>query len=158
MKTFKEFINEEQFLAEMSLVLDNIKPNLAIWVENPTGYNNQYFKLYNSYSNVKADKVARISLLNAKYLNHRNEDGKENWILNNKEKKELIKILKDESEYENNITNWELTILTYNRDNFHISMGKYVTNNMSKEEYENIVSKTKGALSLNLPMPDYMRL
>ena len=168
---FKEFCEkfykkEPQFLTEMSKAVTNYNPNMSIWVESPQkGRDVRYFKLYNSNIVSKATKVARISFKKVNYLDHVNSDGKDEWILNNKEKRELIDILTAKSAF-NNITNWKMVILVYNDDNFGIDRNLLLTNKMTKSEYEEIVKDinkdTKDerykALSLDLPIPDYMKL
>lgn len=159
MKTFKEFLNEnKESLYEMSLAFTDSLNKLAIWVENPTGYNNQYFKLYNNDSYVKSTKVARISMLKPNYLVHKNDDGKENWILNNKEKRKLINLLHSKNEEYVTLSNWQVIIATYNRDNFHIPFINLITKNITFDDYNEKVKTIKGAISLDRPMPDYMKL
>lgn len=159
MKTFKEFLNEtKESLYEMSLAFTDSLNKLAIWVENLTGYNNQYFKLYNNDSYVKATKVARISMLKPNYLVHKNDDGKENWILNNKEKRKLINLLHSKNEEYVILSNWQVIIATYNRDNFHIPFVNLVMRNITFDDYNEKIKTIKGAIPLNQPMPDYMKL
>lgn len=159
MKTFKEFLNEtKESLYEMSLAFTDSLNKLAIWVENLTGYNNQYFKLYNNDSYVKATKVARISMLKPNYLVHKNDDGKENWILNNKEKRKLINLLHSKNEEYVILSNWQVIIATYNRDNFHIPFINLVMRNITFDDYNEKIKTIKGAIPLNQPMPDYMKL
>lgn len=159
MKTFKEFLIEnKESLYEMSLAFTDSLNKLAIWIENPTGYNNQYFKLYNNDSYVKATKVARISMLKPNYLVHKNDDGKENWILNNKEKRKLINLLHSKNEEYVILSNWQVIIATYNRDNFHIPFVNLVMRNITFDDYNEKVKATKGAIPLDQPMPDYMKL
>ena len=159
MKTFKQFLKEnKESLCEMSRVFSNVNPYLTLWVENPTGYNNQYFKLYNSNLISKATKVARISMLKPNYLIHKNDDGKENWILNNKEKKDLVNLLKKPMKIYSFITNWQYMILVYNRDNFDIDELDLLSGEISIKEYNDNVKFIENALPLDLKIPDYMKL
>lgn len=154
MKSFKEFLNEnKEPLYEMSKAFGLDKPRSTVWVENPNNWNNKYFKLYNNTSILKATKVARISMLNPIYLEHVDELGKEDWKLQKRDIKKLAKELDDPSSYDN-ITKWELLIMTYNNDNFNIDPADLQTGKMTKDEYEKIVKK-KGAISLKLPRPKY---
>ena len=159
MKTFKQFLNEnKEPLCEMSRVFSNVNPYLTLWVENPTRYNNQYFKLYNSNIISKATKVARISMLKPNYLIHKNDDGKENWILNNKEKRKLVNLLHSKNEEYDILSNWQVIIATYNRDNFHIPFVNLIMKNITFDDYNEKVKTIKGAISLDQSMPDYMKL
>ena len=157
MKSFKEFLRKSDLILEMTKVISNKNPNYSIWIENPSGFNNKYFKLYNSTIIGKADKVAKISLKGPNYLNHKNNDGKKNWILNMDEKLDLMKILKSKTENPNfNI--WQYMILKYNNDNFDINEKDLMENKISVNEYEKIIKNTEGSLSINLPLSDYTKL
>ena len=158
MKTFKEFLRESDLILEMTKVISNKNPNYSIWIENPSGFNNKYFKLYNNDSYIKSTKVARISMLKPNYLVHKNDDGKENWILNNKEKRKLVNLLHSKNEEYGILSNWQVIIATYNRDNFHIPFINLVMRNITFDDYNEKVKTIKGAILLNQPMPDYMKL
>ena len=159
---FREFCEkfyrkESRFLTEMSMVIIDNNKKRSIWVENPTHYDNRYFKIFNNDSVSKATKVARISMINPRYMTHRNDDGKENWILTLSEKRYLINILNQKIKINPNITNWQRIILTYNRDSFQIDPDNLITNEMTKEEYNRLATK-KNAISLDLSILDYMKL
>lgn len=157
MKTFREFLTESKdsnVLFEMSKAFDIDSPKGTIWVENPTGYNNKYFKIYNNPSISKATKVARISMLNPSYLKHSDNLGKNNWILSKNQIKNLVMKLDSNSGYDN-ITNWELLILIYNNDNYNISPISLQTGKITKDEYELLVKKHKNAMSIFSVRPKY---
>lgn len=138
-------------LQEMSIAWNDRKANKCVWVENPTGHNNKYFKYVNSFSYLKGDKMARISMLSANYLDHKNMQGKKPWKLTNKEKKELVDLMNMPSRENSNLTNWQLTICQYNLDNFGIYKDETITGNIDKQEFPK-------ALDINMPMPNYLEL
>lgn len=139
-------------LNEMSMAWTSKQNNRCVWVENPSGHNNKYFKYLDGITYGKAEKVARISLLKPEYINHNNIDGKQDWILNNKEKKELVMLM---NAYNNlyrdyNCTNWQATLITYNRDNFGLEHYETI-NGFDEQEYPD-------AFNINTIMPNYMLL
>ena len=52
-----------------------------------------YFKFFNHKSFNSATKVARITFLNPSYIHHKDPYGKQEWELNNEERKDLNEIL-----------------------------------------------------------------
>lgn len=160
MKTFLEYVDEktsciQENINEMStIVLD--KKNLMLIQVNPDRGRQglEYFKIYNSFSESKADKIARISFKEPKYVIHHNNHGKNLWTLNTKEKKSLMLLLQKKSDMldtEGNIlTNWEKSIVQFNLEK-----------GLPKEDTEeNFVSNQKFPkyLPIDLPMPDYEKL
>lgn len=143
-------INEDH-INEMSMAWHSKQNNRCVWVENPTGYNNKYFKYLNGATYQKADKVARISLLKPEYLKHKDFDGKKLWILNSKEKKELVTLMNKPNKKYLNCTNWQATLITYNEDNFGIDFDDTINSTFSIDEYPD-------AFDINTPMPDYTKL
>lgn len=55
--------------------------------------NDPYFKIYDADSFNSAKRIARISLKDPHYIYHKNNRGKEQWILNASERKTLITAL-----------------------------------------------------------------
>lgn len=170
MKTFKQFLKEsEQLLYEMSNAATDLKNGREIWVENPTSYNNKYFKYTNNINYNNATKIARISMLDPKYLNnHTNPKGVSNWYLNVVEKKELVEFLKNDKDAFG-FNAWQRIILTYNNDNCHILKDKLQAKLITIDEYNNLVDeynkklnsnnlRINGAIRLDQPMPDYTKL
>ena len=143
---------EELFsITEMSMAWRSIQNNRCVWVENPTGYNNKYFKYLNGPSYKKASKVARISLMSPTYLNHKNADGKDNWILTTKEKKELVTLMQENNKTYPTLTNWQVTLLTYNWDNFELDVENIINRTYDKQKFPNVID-------IDTPMPDYTKL
>lgn len=58
-----------------------------------TGVGGAYFKWVNNISFNKTDKIARIRFDKPEYVTHKNKDGKQNAILNSKQKKQLMTLL-----------------------------------------------------------------
>lgn len=150
-KQLNEELDEALQLNEMSMAWVDKKTNKCCWVENANTHNNEYFKYFDSFSYRKADAVARISLKEPKYLDHKNFDGKNNWKLNNKEKKELIELMNEPSKVHEGLSNWQTTLVQYNFDNFWISPLETINNTFDKEKYPK-------AFTLDTPMPNYMEL
>lgn len=142
---------EKLNLQEMSIAWNDEKANKCCWVENPTGYNNKYFKYVNSFSYRKGNQMARISMLSPNYLDHKNMGGKKPWKLTVDEKKELIQLMNQANEDFPEHTNWEMTICQYNLDNFGISRKTTLSGNIDKKKYPK-------ALDITLPMPNYLEL
>lgn len=141
----------EMILDEMSMAWNSKQNNRCVWIENPSGHNNKYFKYLDGLTFGQAKRCARISLLKPEYLNHSNYGNKENWILNNKEKKELINLMNQPNKKYQGCTNWQATLITYNEDNFGIDFDETINNSFDKEKYPN-------AFNINYRMPNYMDL
>lgn len=135
---------------EMSMAWTERLDKRCCWVENPTGYANKYFKYLDGITYNKAERVARISMLRPEYLNHKDPDGKVNWVLNSKDKKLLVVLMNKKSRTFPNLTNWQLTLITYNQDNFGLYPDETI-NGFNKEEYPN-------AFDIDTPMPNYLEL
>lgn len=118
---------------------------------NPNRIGDEYFKLFNSSSVRTATKVARISFKAAKYIHHTNSDGKDDWILNSKEKKYLVKALQKQAKMPYaQYTNWQKAILLFNEEK-HLDQEKTLKNLLPKPKYPKY-------LPFNLEMPDYTKL
>lgn len=154
-KTFKEVTDQiEQILEpmyEMSMAWNSKQNNRCVWVENPSGFENKYFKYLNGITYGQADKCARISMVEPKYVNHKDYGGKSNWVLNNKERKELVTLMNQPNKKYSGCTNWQATLITYNEDNFGIDFDETINGTFDKEKYPN-------AFDINTPMPNYMEL
>ena len=135
---------------EMSMAWYSQTHKRCCWVENPSGYNNKYFKYYNGAIYGKADRCARISMIEPKYEQHRPYKGKQNWTLTEKEKRELCQLMEEHNK-KYNCTNWQATLITYNEDNFGIDYEATLNSTFSKEEFPE-------AFDINTPMPDYTKL
>ena len=142
---------EKLELNEMSIAWNDREADRCVWVENPTGYNNKYFKYVNSFLYSKGKQLARISMLHPKYLKHTNMGGKKPWVLSEKEKRELVDLMNKPSRENPNITNWQMTICQYNLDNFGIYRDETISGNYDKEKYPK-------AMDINTPMPNYLQL
>ncbi len=162
-ETILEILDEELYpvyLEEMSTITtDRVDGGMCI-VVNRSEFRkgNPYFKVVNHNSFDKATKIARISFLDLKYIIHKNTDGKENWILNIKEKKQLVKLFNQKSTniFRNGkrMSNWEKAIAQYNLENRLIGDVEEAEDKKLKDtrDFET------DPLPIDLPMPDYMKL
>ena len=118
---------------------------------------NEYFKVISGGKGYRsAQKLARISFWQAKYIEGHTNYGKDKWVLNAKEKKALVKSLKAKSDMvsadgRSRYTNWQKAIVEFN-------LGK----NFYKEDTEANLLGTdtynSKYLPFNLPMPNYLEL
>lgn len=112
----------------------------------------EYFKVYNSHSYKKAEKVARIKFKEPLYIDHNNEDGKENWCLKSRDRKKLIRFLSSKNNDNPSMTNWQVAIILFNQ-----SLGKRLIR-VNKKSKSNKISEYPEKLPTELKMPDYSRL
>lgn len=139
----------EEILLEFATVYTGEDIPLKIIVsvdENRIG--NPYFKVFNANDFKKATKMARISFLEPKYVIHSMNYGKENWVLNSKEKKLLINALTSLADI--NCTVWQSAVIDYNREH---GVSIFKQRQMTKEQLIE-----KHLLPLDLEMPDYTKL
>lgn len=132
---------------------------VCAWVENPTPRDNRYFKYYNSEYNSTATKVARIRIDKPEYVGgtHKERNLKK-WILSNKEKQYLMKILTTPSNDYPGYTKWQDILITYNRDNFHLKAEDTINGNLDKGTRNPTLPKHVVPFNINTPMPDYLQL
>ena len=158
----RKLIEEIEQLNEMSMAWEEHlsgKNSVCAWVEGPLRVDNQYIKYYNNEYYQDATKVARIRIDRAEYVGGENsEHGIKRWILNEKDKRIFVELLKKPCKRNPKYTNWENIILTYNADNFHIY--EPITGDM--EKYANRKSPTMPKhlrpFPIDYPMPDYTKL
>ena len=161
MKTFKQFLKESKQLKEEYLVEEYLEEMATVYIDRENNYLYQvnpdrsrkgleYFKLYDSVNWPKAKQVARISFREPKYIIHRNTDGKENWFLNSKQKKALVKALTMKSIKYQGYNNYQTAIIDFNLE-------KGLEPDKTKENLVNDL-KYPVYLPIDLPIPDYMKL
>lgn len=152
--------NKQQFY-EMSKAFSykDKRIDVCVWVENPMSVDNMYMKYYNSSLYTLATKVARIRLDKPEYVggNHRERNLKK-WILTEKEKKELIELLKQPSDKYQGYSKWHDVIITYNDDNFNLSFSQTVNAEFEKAQRDPKMPNHLVPLPIDLPMPDYTQL
>ena len=136
---------------EMSMAWVDVRAKRCVWVENPNTHENDYFKYLNNFSYKKANAVACLSMKAPIYLNNVYKDGKDTWVLTNKEKKELVDLMNSPSEARKGFTNWQATIIQYNFDNFYIQPEESANGTFNKKKFPN-------AYDINTPMPNYLEL
>ena len=157
-----EEINEQiEPMNEMSMAFHYKDRHIAVcaWVENPMIVDNRYFKYYNSQFYDTATKVARIRMNKADYVGgiHK-EKGLEKWNLTHREKQYLVKILSSPSEDHKGFNRWQDVIITYNRDNFHLSAEDTIKGKFDKAQCSPNMPKHIKPFPIDYPMPDYLQL
>lgn len=157
-ETILEILDEKLYpvcLDEMATIIADTKDGgMCIVVNaNETREGTPYFKVVNHSSFVKATKIARISFLRPEYIIHKNRDGKENWVLNSKEKKHLIDLLHRKSDVLD-YSIWQYTIAQYNMENGHTKRLK----DTSEIKMSDVKNFETDPLPKKLPIPDYMKL
>ena len=144
----------EEFLDEMATIYKSVEYGIGASV-NPDSKRsgNAYFKFYNNAEFLKATKIIRILFKKPDYAVRR--DGKQLWKLNSKEKKLLIKILKQESVRYDGYTNWDIAKYDWNCEYLEeqLNMKKYFNG-----EYEDTYSNNPGYVPFDLKMPDYTKI
>lgn len=111
----------------MANVYNNRTLNISIQVNpDPLHAGLPYFKVYDSFSYAKAQRVARISMEVPAYIYHTNVDGKSDWVLNAKERKLLDKILASKSTEHPGLTVWQDVIVSYNREKFNLDFATVI--------------------------------
>lgn len=162
MKNAKQLLEEFNGIIdiyEMASVASSENTFLAVNPDSSRGwYNEEYFKVYDAQNARKAQHIARIKFRTAEYTVHSNADGKETFKLNNKQKKELIKLLKSDSKKETGLTVWQYAILQFNLEAFEDANRDYCLNLTMKKQSEMKDQPEKYWLPIDLPMPDYMKL
>lgn len=161
MKELTNKLNKLVAINEMSMAFHYKDRHVEVcaWVENPTPRDNRYFKYYNSEYNSAATKVARIRIDKPEYVggNHKERNLKI-WNLSNKEKQYLIHILSTPSDDYVGYTKWHDILITYNRDNFHISAKDTIQGNIHKGTRNPTLPSHIVPFSIDTPMPDYTKL
>lgn len=151
-------------LTAMSNVYYSRKDKITIQI-NPDKYRKglPYFKVYNHYSYTIASKVARIYFYKPEYIIHRNSDGKENWILNSKERRVLMNCLQLKP-IRSIYTVWQQLIIAFNNEKFGVPEDDTIA--ITKENlisykqalaYEGYTDLTD-LLPFDLSMPNYLLL
>lgn len=119
-----------------------------------------YFRFYDSPRYSIEAKVARISFIEPVYENHP-DGGNEQFKLNNKQKKILIKYMNSPAKgLYVGFTNWQKSIILFNSEAVDAEFNWSIVTKEYKEENKAKFSKGKwkNALPIDLDMPDYMLL
>ena len=155
-KVIAEIIQERAedggLLVEMANVLVDQEQNVSIQINLREGLNTTYFNFYNHQDYERADKVCRISFYGPDYIEHRNLDGKKNWVLNASERKTLIKCLTEVDE-DSGRSCWQELIIAFNREKPGDPLSAKET---KKNTMENRIHPNH--LPIDLPMPNYREL
>lgn len=143
---FKEFLLESEMLNEMATCYSDNETSIRV---NPVDSGNLvYFKYCNTQGYNSSTAIARISLLNAEYINNHN-DGHTVLVLSNKAKKKLNDKLSEQSKKYVGYTVFQAIIIDYNIEKF----GIYLDDTKKIMKYEH-----NKPLPLNLTQPDYRNL
>lgn len=82
-----------------------------------------YFKVYDHDKIRSSKRVARLHFKDSGMEYHNDPLGKQPWILNSKDKKNIINLLKQPNEEHDGLTNWQILCYRWNRDNKLLPMG-----------------------------------
>lgn len=149
---------EEKILMEMSRVANVREMDASIWVHPSSNRSGPYFKVYNSLSQTKATKCARIRFDIPKYEIHK-ATSKGSWELNTSEIKELMQFFNTKYngfEY----TNWDRCKWIWN-DEIYSNMGVMLESFdyfSGKCDIDMDREKNKNYLRLDFGMPNYLEL
>lgn len=152
--------NKQQFY-EMSKAFSykDKRIDVCVWVENPMAVDNMYFKYYDCSLYTMAKKVARIRLDKAVYVGGNHKEGnKKKWILSDREKAELVELLKSPSDRYNGLSRWQEVIITYNDDNFNLNYMQTINGEFDKAQRDPKMPKHLVPLPIDYPMPDYTKI
>lgn len=155
----KERLNKSyaEPIESMATIYIRRNPNYFVQV-NPdhNRLGNEYFKVYGEGSTwYSAKKMNRISFWKPEYVEH-SYGGKEPWFLNTKEKRTLIKHLKEKSGVLSADGSFEYTHWQYMIVQFNLELG--FTEGETEANLLNTPAYNKRYLPFNLPMPDYLEL
>ena len=141
-------------ISEAATVLSDRDVNVMLEVNpDPDHMELSYFKLYNSCRKCTATKVAKISFFRLEYVCPARSERfgpKEAWVLNDAQKRTLIRLLKGSSRFLVGFTVWEALIIVFNWE-----LGA-----RPDETKDNCLPhpKNPAILPFNLRMPDYTKL
>ena len=161
-KKLNKKLKETIQLYEMSMAWEEHlkgKNSVCAWVEGPLKVDNRYIKYYNNEFYIEADKVARIRIDKPEYVGgtHKELD-KQSWILSEEEKRIFVELLNKPSKKDSNYTNWQIILLTYNRDNFHIYEPIKGDMTVYKDKKSPSMPEYLLPFPIDYPMPNYMEL
>lgn len=159
-EAFAKIFNKQQFY-EMSKAFSykDRRIDVCVWVENPMGVDNMYFKYYDCSLYTMANKVARIRLDKPKYVGGNHKEGtKKKWVLSERDKKELVELLKSPSDEHEGLTKWQDVIITYNDDNFNLKAKQTINGELDKAQRDPKMPSHLVPLPIDLPMPNYLEL
>lgn len=155
----EEFEAMELYEMSMAFHYRNRRIDVCAWVENPMVVDNRYFKYYNSATINSATKVARIRIDKPQYVGGiYKERNLQKWVLTKKEVKELYNLLQTPSDDYDGLTKWQDILVTYNRDNFLLSVKDSIAGNFEKVQKDPKMPKYIEPFTINYPMPNYLEL
>ena len=106
---------DEPFVEMATIAIDE-KLNINVGPETDR-LSIAYFKVLNAESFRKATKVARLHFKDSGMEYHTDRSGKQPWILNSKEIKKIVKLLKEPNDSHDGYTNWQIACYQWNLEN-----------------------------------------
>ena len=104
-----------EYIEAMATIGSHVSPNFTIAVNPDSNRSGDcYFKYFDRESYSKAEHVARVNIRDTSRFYHKNSDGKKEWSLNAKDKKELVSYLQSESDEWVGVSNWESVLYHWN--------------------------------------------
>ncbi|MCL2049409.1 MAG: hypothetical protein FWG87_11865 [Defluviitaleaceae bacterium] len=155
-EVYKE--NGVEDLTLMSTAHVSVEDNIGFAAHPDSIRNDAYFKVYNHTYYLKATKLIRLSFKEAKYFVHKG-DGKQLWVLENKELKMIIDCLKSKPTQRNAegfSTVWEFLIYLWNKECGFIWHRDYDEKYPEGCKPTSALLKNPRFVPLNTLMPDYM--
>ena len=154
----QDVLNEEHLYEFASIARGN-NSFIAVNPDSSRGwFKEEYFKVYNNDNARKADKVIRIKFRTAQYVYHKNSDGKQDWNLNSKERRQLIDLLNKQSKLPG-FNNWQYAIIQFNTEAYMDENPEiFKTLTMEKQQKMDENNPQKYYLPIDLEMPDYTKL
>jgi len=151
-------IEAGEVLTEFATVARASDLNISVAV-NPDSkrnlYEMEYFKVYNHYDPTRANKIARIKFRLPDYVIHTNSKGMKNWVLNAKEIKNLMLLLKSPCKKHPEFSVWQGLILDFNYET-GLDYEKTKANKENVEKDEKIRKlQYPEYLPIDLKIPDY---
>jgi hypothetical protein len=95
-----------------------------------------YFKVYDHVKIRSAKRVARLHFKDSGMEYHNDTIGKQPWILNSRDIKDIINLLKQPNDEHDGLTHWQVLCYRWNRDNKLLPMGATI-NKYFDGEYDN---------------------
>lgn len=165
MNNLAKFFIKGEFIEAMSQTYIDWQNNRSMHVNpNLNRVGNEYFKFCNDACWSKATKMCRISFRSPAYVIHTNSGKVSDWILNEEEKKYLLKSLLYKSTKYPGLTIWQVLIVDYNVERYSLphDICKQLTMQKQQELAKGVITDLVDcmihALPIDLPMPNYLKL
>jgi len=128
-------VDDEPFLEMATIAIDdNLNINVNPEVDR---LSIAYFKVFNAESFRKVTKVARLHFKDSGMEYHNDRSGKQQWELNSKDIKRIVKLLKEQNDSHDGYTNWQIACYQWNLENGLIRSFKDYFEGMYDHIYDN---------------------